>query len=172
MNELFTRTIEQMSDSQSVNTHGVLSEMFRAMATPIEARHAGSFRPWADTFPYVNCGLFSGPTDCPRFSRIARTYMLRAGELKWTEIKSDIFGPMIQAVADDEERGALGMHYTSVPNILKVLNPLFLDDLREQLEVAGDNTRKLRKLRKRIAAIRVFDPACGQSTELKLKYPL
>src|SRR3546814_2492410 len=60
----------------------------------------------------------------------------------------DIFGSMIQAVADDEERGALGMHYTSVPNILKVLNPLFLDDLRQQLEEVGHNARKLLNLRK------------------------
>jgi hypothetical protein len=70
---------------------------------------------------------------------------------------------MIQAVADDEERGALGMHYTSVPNILKVLNPLFLDDLRAQLEEAGDNKAKLLNLRKRMARIRVFDPACGSA---------
>jgi hypothetical protein len=68
---------------------------------------------------------------------------------------------MIQAVAEDEERGALGMHYTSVPNILKVLNPLFLDDLRKKLEEAGDNARMLLNLRKRMARIRVFDSACG-----------
>src|SRR5690625_7091979 len=68
---------------------------------------------------------------------------------------------MIQAVADEEERGALGMHYTSVPNILKVLNPLFLDELNEQLEQAKDSPIKLLNLRKRIAKIRVFDPACG-----------
>ena len=77
---------------------------------------------------------------------------------------------MIQAVADEEERGALGMHYTSVPNILKVLNPLFLDDLREQLEEAGDNARKLLNLRKRIARIRVFDPACGSGNFLVIAY--
>ncbi|MFO1342591.1 MAG: type IIL restriction-modification enzyme MmeI [Burkholderiales bacterium] len=66
---------------------------------------------------------------------------------------------MIQAVAEDEERGELGMHYTSVPNILKVLNPLFLDDLRTKLVEAGDNPRTLLNLRKRMAKIRVFDPA-------------
>ena len=77
---------------------------------------------------------------------------------------------MIQAVADDEERGALGMHYTSVPNILKVLNPLFLDDLREKLEGAGDNPRKLLNLRNRIAKIRVFDPACGSGNFLVISY--
>ena len=77
---------------------------------------------------------------------------------------------MIQAVADDEERGALGMHYTSVPNILKVLNPLFLDDLRAQLEAAGDSKKKLKKLRERIAKIRVFDPACGSGNFLVIAY--
>ena len=77
---------------------------------------------------------------------------------------------MIQAVADDEERGALGMHYTSVPNILKVLNPLFLDDLRQQLEEAGDNGRKLVNLRNRMGRIRVFDPACGSGNFLVIAY--
>ena len=89
----------------------------------------------------MNGGLFTGSKDIPRFSRPARSYLLNAGKLDWKEIDPDIFGSMIQAVADDEERGELGMHYTSVPNILKVLNPLFLGDLREQLDQAGDNPR-------------------------------
>jgi hypothetical protein len=74
----------------------------------------------------VNGGLFSGSVETPRFSKIARSYLLHIGGLDWTKINPDIFGSMIQAVAEDEERGELGMHYTSVPNILKVLNPLFL----------------------------------------------
>jgi hypothetical protein len=77
---------------------------------------------------------------------------------------------MIQAVAEDEERGELGMHYTSVPNILKVLNPLFLDDLRARLEEAGDNARMLLNLRKRMSRIRVFDPACGSGNFLVIAY--
>src|SRR5690625_2355324 len=77
---------------------------------------------------------------------------------------------MIQAVADEEERGALGMHYTSVPNILKVLNPLFLDELNEQLEQAKGSPIKLLNLRKRIAKIRVFDPACGSGNFLVIAY--
>ena len=101
---------------------------------------------------------------------MARTYLLHAGTLNWKQINPDIFGSMIQAVADDEERGALGMHYTSVPNILKVLNPLFLDDLRAQLEAAGDNKIKLLNLRKRMARIRVFDPACGTGNFLVIAY--
>jgi hypothetical protein len=73
----------------------------------------------------VNGHLFSGSR--PLFSKIARSYLIHIGNLSWTEINPDIFGSMIQAVADDEERGALGMHYTIVPNMLKVLSPLFLD---------------------------------------------
>ena len=82
------------------------------------------------------------------------------------KINPDIFGSMIQAVADDEERGALGMHYTSVPNILKVLNPLFLDDLREKFEDAGDSSIKLLNLSNRMSKISVFDPACGSGNFL------
>jgi len=167
---LFSATVERMSDSQSTNTHEVISELFRAMNTKTENRPAGNFRPWADAMPYVNGGLFSGSSDCPRFSKIARSYLLRAAALNWQEINPDIFGSMIQAVADDDERGALGMHYTSVPNILKVLNPLFLDDLRQQLDAAGDNGRALLNLRKRISKIRVFDPACGSGNFLVIAY--
>jgi hypothetical protein len=150
----------------------VLSEIFRAMNIKLTER--ASVQPrlpsWANTFPYVNGGLFSGSTEVPRFTRMARTYLLHAGNLNWQKINPDIFGSMIQAVADDEERGALGMHYTSVPNILKVLNPLFLDDLRAQLGAAGDNKAKLLNLRKRMAHIRVFDPACGSGNFLVIAY--
>ena len=106
----------------------------------------------------------------PKFTQIARSYLLHIGSLDWTQINPDIFGSMIQAVADDEERGALGMHYTSVPNILKVLNPLFLDELNAQLKEAGNNHRKLLNLRKRLARIRVFDPACGSGNFLVIAY--
>lgn len=166
----FTGTIERMSEKDSSNTHDVISELFRAMNTKDEDRTAVGIARWANVFPYVNGGLFSGSTDVPRFSKIARSYLIHIGSLDWTKINPDIFGSMIQAVADDEERGALGMHYTSVPNILKVLNPLFLDDLRENLEAAGDNRRKLKVLRARIGKIRVFDPACGSGNFLVIAY--
>ncbi|MBD3805331.1 MAG: class I SAM-dependent DNA methyltransferase, partial [Thioclava sp.] len=167
---LFTATIEQMSAKDSSNTDHVIGEIFRAMNTKIADRAAAALPRWADVFPYVNGGLFSGSLNVPRFSRIARSYLLHIGKLDWTKINPDIFGSMIQAVAEDEERGALGMHYTSVPNILKVLNPLFLDDLRARLEEAGDNPRTLLNLRKRMARIRVFDPACGSGNFLVIAY--
>lgn len=166
----FTDTIEQMSETNSSNTHEVISELFRAMNTKIEDRATANLPRWANIFPYVNGNLFSGSTETPRFSRIARAYLLRVGKLDWKSINPDIFGSMIQAVADDEERGALGMHYTSRPNILKVLNPLFLDNLRAQLEEAGDNGRSLLNLRKRMSKIRVFDPACGSGNFLVIAY--
>jgi len=167
---LFTATVAQMSARDSSDTDHVIGEIFRAMNTPIKDRAAATLPRWADVFPYVNGGLFSGSLEVPRFSRIARSYLLHIGGLDWKKINPDIFGSMIQAVAEDEERGALGMHYTSVPNILKVLNPLFLDDLRARLDEAGDNPRALLNLRKRMARIRVFDPACGSGNFLVIAY--
>lgn len=169
---LFTKTVEHYSERNGSNTHQVLSEIFRAMNIKQAERATAQPRlpNWANGFPYVNGGLFSGSIEVPRFTRMARTYLLHAGNLNWQKINPDIFGSMIQAVADDEERGALGMHYTSVPNILKVLNPLFLDDLRARLVEAEDNPRMLLNLRKRISRIRVFDPACGSGNFLVIAY--
>ncbi|TXJ11349.1 MAG: class I SAM-dependent DNA methyltransferase [Afipia sp.] len=167
---LFTRTVEQISARDSSDTAHVISEIFRAMDTKLADRAGVSIPRYANGFPYVNGQLFSGSVEVPRFSRIARSYLVHIGNLNWKKINPDIFGSMIQAVADDEERGALGMHYTSVPNILKVLNPLFLEDLRNQLEEADDNGRKLLNLRNRMARIRVFDPACGSGNFLVIAY--
>ena len=175
---LFTATVEQMSAGNHSITHEVIEELFRAMNTPVKHegnldnryRDAAKIKPWANVFPYVNGGLFSGSLDVPRFTKIARSYLIHVGSLDWTKINPDIFGSMIQAVADDEERGTLGMHYTSVPNILKVLNPLFLDELRARLDEAGENARKLLNLRQRLARIRVFDPACSSGNFLVIAY--
>jgi hypothetical protein len=167
---LFTETVQRMSSSDSSDTHEVISEIFRAMDTKEDDRVHRSIKNWASDFPYVNGHLFSGSTETPKFTKIARSYLLHVGSLDWKKINPDIFGSMIQAVADEDERGSLGMHYTSVPNILKVLNPLLLDELRLELKEAGDNSRKLLNLRKRISRIRVFDPACGSGNFLVIAY--
>ena len=167
---LFTGTIEQISNPDGGNVHEIIAECFRSMDTHFTKKNEADIRVWARSFPYVNGELFSGSQDCPRFTRIARTYLMHVGKLNWKQINPDIFGSMIQAVADEDERSSLGMHYTSVPNILKVLNPLFLDELREQLDAAGDNRRKLANLRRRISRIRVFDPACGSGNFLVIAY--
>ncbi|EPG4629292.1 class I SAM-dependent DNA methyltransferase [Klebsiella pneumoniae] len=166
----FTDTIAQMSERDASNIHEVIATLFRAMNTPRDERTAVGIPRWATEFPYVNGALFSGSVEVPHFSRIARSYLLHVGNLDWTRINPDIFGSMIQAITEDEERGELGMHYTSVPNILKVLNPLFLDELRAKLDEAGDNPRMLLNLRKRMARIRVFDPACGSGNFLVIAY--
>ena len=177
---LFTASVRQFSEDRAglTNTDQVLGQLFLAMATPTQHdgkpdgryRHAAGVKAYADAFPFVNGGLFENAGEVPRFSRAARNYLLHAGELDWKEINPDIFGSMIQAVADDDERGSLGMHYTSVPNILKVLNPLFLDELNEKLGEAGDSVRKLKALRRRLSRIRVFDPACGSGNFLVIAY--
>ncbi len=167
---LFTHTVQQMSMSNASDTHEVICEIFQAMDTNKEKRKESNLKGWTKDFPYVNGELFSGSTEVPKFTKIARSYLIHVGNLDWKKINPDIFGSMIQAVADDDERGMLGMHYTSVPNILKVLNPLFLDNLREHLEQAGDNARKLLNLRKRMSRIRVFDPACGSGNFLVIAY--
>jgi hypothetical protein len=165
----FTKIVEQMSDGQSGNTHEVLCELFRAMDLKSDDREKNKIKNWANDFPYVNGGMFAGGAECPKFSKIARSYLLAVGGLEWDKINPDIFGSMIQAIADEKERGDIGIHYTSVPNILKVLNPLFLDNLRDQLKNA-DTPRKLRNLRKRLSTIRVLDPACGSGNFLVIAY--
>ena len=168
--DLFTAAVRQMSESDGSNTREIITNIFEAMNRDPRKGERNGVRPYADVFPFVNGGLFGGDVKVPEFSRIARTYLLRAGELDWTAINPDIFGSMIQAVADDDERGELGMHYTSVPNILKVLNPLFLDSLNADLERAGTNKQQLGKLKKRLSRIRVFDPACGSGNFLVIAY--
>ena len=166
----FTKTIEQMSSGNTNETNNIISEIFRSMNTPFQDKQDNSFPSWSKKFPYVNGGLFSGDLEVPFFSRISRSYLIHIGNLDWQKINPDIFGSMIQAVSEADERGSLGMHYTSVPNILKVLDPLFLDDIREQLNEAGDNRIKLLNIKKRISKIRVFDPACGSGNFLVIAY--
>ena len=169
-NDLLTSTIEQMTLRDASNVHLVLGDMFQTMNTKHADRDSLGLPKWANVLPYVNGGLFAGSVDVPKFSKIARSYLLHIGKLDWKKINPDVFGSMIQAVADDSERDSLGMHYTSVPNILKVLKPLFLDELHDLLERCGNNHRKLLNLRKRISAIRIFDPACGSGNFLVIAY--
>ena len=169
----FTTTLKEKSEGPDAPPLKTIMEIvFGTMAldTRDDSRAKANIPLWADRFPYVNGGLFEGEPNVPHFTKMARTYLIRAGELRWTDINPDIFGSMIQAVADGDERANLGMHYTSVPNILKVLNPLFLDDLNAQLDRAGSNVQQLGKLKKRLAGLRVFDPACGSGNFLVIAY--
>lgn len=130
----------------------------------------GIFPDYLSGFPYVNGGLFRDKIDCPKFSKKARQMLIDSGELEWADINPDIFGSMIQAVADPEERNNLGMHYTSVINIHKLIKPLFLDELYDEFEKNKDNARVLDKLLVRMSKIRFFDPACGSGNFLIITY--
>ena len=167
---LFINTVDTLSEPDGSNTHQVIEEMFQAMDLDRPERAGAGLHSWADKFPYVNGGLFSHDTEVPVFNKRSRNLLMDIGQLDWTRINPDIFGSMIQAVADESERSADGMHYTSVPNILKVLNPLFLNDLNSSLNAAGSNKRKLNTLRERMSKIRVFDPACGSGNFLVIAY--
>lgn len=168
--DAFTQVIERMTEGDGSNVHQVLETLFSVMDVPFDQRDGKGLPNYCLKFPYVNGNLFSGIKATPKFDRQSRNYLLHIGRLDWTKINPDIFGSMIQAITEDDERSSLGQHYTSVPSILKVLNPLFLDELNEALEQAGDNTRKLLNLKKRIARIRVFDPACGSGNFLVIAY--
>ncbi len=155
------------------DTQRVIEDVFIALDVPKDADRAQAgvqSRRIAADFPYVNGGLFRDRTAVPIFNRRARRLLLEAADLHWDQIHADIFGSMIQAVVHKDMRADFGMHYTSVPNIMKVLEPLFLAPLREQLTAAGDNMRALQRLVDRIGNIRVFDPACGSGNFLIIAY--
>ncbi|MBI5847733.1 MAG: class I SAM-dependent DNA methyltransferase, partial [Nitrospirae bacterium] len=106
----------------------------------------------------------------PVFTRRSRQAIINSGELDWSAINPDIFGSMFQAVISPEQRGGLGMHYTSVPNIMKVIEPLFMNELYEEFEAAKGNSKKLYALLQRIQNIKIFDPACGSGNFLIISY--
>ncbi|MBY6117195.1 N-6 DNA methylase [Mameliella alba] len=164
----FSRAIFTHAGDKGEEAHGVLISAFQAMNLPKNKR--ADLPAWSQDLEYVNGGLFAGTIDAPRFDVIAFRYLREACDLNWKEINPDIFGSMIQSVADPKARAELGMHYTSVPNIMKVLGPLFLDELDVEIDKAWDRPNGLRKVLDRMSAIRVFDPACGSGNFLVVSY--
>jgi len=123
------------------------------------------------SFPYVNGGLFAKDIPSPKFSAKSRQMLVECGgDLDWSDINPDIFGSMIQAVVHPDQRGDMGMHYTSIINIMKVIEPLFLNDLYEELDKVEGSKTKLQKLQQRLGEIKIFDPACGSGNFLIIAY--
>lgn len=122
------------------------------------------------SFPYVNGGLFKAETLVPEFNQKSRRILIECGQLDWSKINPDIFGSMFQAVIDKDHRSNFGQHYTSVSNILKVIQPLFLDKLQTELEKSSKSKTKLQAFLARIQSLRVFDPACGSGNFLIIAY--
>lgn len=191
---LFTSSIQRFTKEDGSDLSQYLDETFNVMDLSVRHMDIPSI---VKQFPYVNGGLFSKHIQIPRMGQKARKLILECGGLDWKNINPDIFGSMIQAVVNPEERANQGMHYTSVPNIMKVINPLFLDELREEysklnaryeylnhmLDIGILSTsqfhedcrpiiKKSNALLRRMSYMKFFDPACGSGNFLIITYKM
>jgi type I restriction-modification system DNA methylase subunit len=165
----FSHAVESHTRGDGSDLDAYLNRLFWVLNTPVDKR--GEIPHYLNAFPYVNGGLFKEEISCPKFTSKSRQLLIDSGDSNdWSAINPDIFGSMFQAVISPEHRGGLGAHYTSVPNIMKVIEPLFLNDLKEEFENASGNEKKLRELLHRISKIKLFDPACGSGNFLIIAY--
>lgn len=171
----FSAELESHTKVDGSDVDSYLNRLFDVLNTSKESR--GDLPEYLANFEFVNGGLFANTIASPRFSTKSRKMLIECGsELDWSDINPDIFGSMIQAVVHPDQRGGMGMHYTSVTNIMKVIEPLFLDELYAEFENIEDNIdaklkpSRLRKLHDRIAEIKIFDPACGSGNFLIIAF--
>ena len=164
----FTNAISSHTQTDGSDLSNYLDKLFDVLNT--HDRNRKELPAYLSEFPYVNGGLFQHKHKTPTFTRRSRQAVIDAGELDWSAINPDIFGSMIQAVITPEHRGGLGMHYTSVPNIMKVIEPLFLSELNEEFENGKYEPKRLNKLLERLSKIKIFDPACGSGNFLIIAY--
>ncbi|MCC5816122.1 MAG: class I SAM-dependent DNA methyltransferase [Leptospira sp.] len=164
----FTNAIASHTQEDGSDLDSYLEKLFEVLNTPPNKRK--KLPNYLTEFPYVNGGLFDRYYPVPKLSRKSRSAMVENGELNWSAINPDIFGSMFQASIGEEQRDNLGQHYTSVPNIMKVIEPLFLNELYEEFEKAKGKKKKLLELLDRISKIKIFDPACGSGNFLIIAY--
>ena len=164
---IFTKTIVNHTNDDGSDLAEVMSLLFEALDKKASAKT--TYPSFIQEFPYVNGSLFTRKLDIPKLNSKVRKLIIDCGNQDWKEINPDIFGSMFQAVSVAEVRSGLGQHYTSVPNIMKVIEPLFLNDLREEYEKA-DTEKKLKNLLGRIYNLKIFDPACGSGNFLIIAY--
>ncbi|WP_201550934.1 class I SAM-dependent DNA methyltransferase [Psychrobacter fjordensis] len=176
----FYDVIDRTTNIDGSDVDSVLYELFEVLDLPKSSAERHTKPTHLSAFPYVNGSLFEYQFAIPEFDARTRRILLECARLSWAEINPDIFGSMFQAVIDPEQRGSLGQHYTSVSNIMKVIQPLFLDELRAELDtviaLSHDNRHKNNKAERldtlltRISQIKVFDPACGSGNFLIIAY--
>ena len=170
----FRNALQLHTSEDGSSVQSFLSGLFDVLDIPKDQRTG--VKDYYGAFPYVNGGLFQKHYPIPRFSKTSRRKLLECCASDWSAINPDIFGSMFQTVISEEQRRTLGQHYTSVTNIMKVLNPLFLDDLRTELDELDAlpsgkwKERKVKEYREKIAKIKVFDPACGSGNFLITAY--
>lgn len=164
---IFTKSIFEHTQEDGSDLHTYLELLFASL----DDRDRSKYPAHISNFPYVNGKLFADKCKIPKFTKHARDLILECGdEMNWSEINPDIFGSMFQAVSNKELRRGLGQHYTSVPNIMKVITPLFLDELNEAFDKAYNSVFQLSSLWFRISEIKIFDPACGSGNFLIIAY--
>lgn len=166
--DIFTKALKNRAGNDGELATQVITEIFSTL--DVESSHRDVSCAWLQEFPYVNGGLFKGEAIIPTFTAKAYRYLLEAASLDWKHINPDILGSSIQAIVDPAMRGNLGMHYTSVPNILKTLEPLFLNELREELFKARHSKKQIKAFLERLSKVVVFDPACGSGNFLVIAY--
>lgn len=176
----FYDVIDRTTNIDGSDIDSVLYELFEVLDLPESSTERQAKPTHLSAFPYVNGSLFEYQFAIPEFDARTRRILLECARLSWAEINPDIFGSMFQAVIDPEQRGSLGQHYTSVSNIMKVIQPLFLYELRTELDtviaLSHDNRHKNNKAERldtlltRISKIKVFDPACGSGNFLIIAY--
>lgn len=166
-NNQFTSSLASHTKLDGSDTDIFLEKLFKVFNSKEKDTALAQY---LSDFPYVNGKLFAQEYHIPKFTTKSRKLLIELWELNWSWINPDIFGSMMQAVMDSQERGNMGSHYTSVPNIMKVINPLFLDELYEELDESIWNTKKLNSLLDRISQMKFFDPACGSWNFLIIAY--
>ena len=166
---IFTDSITSHTQVDGSDLDSYIERLFELFDTEYKDRDK-NLPQYLTIFPYVNGGLFRENHPIPKFTTKSRNILIEIGALDWSEINPDIFGSMIQAVVTPEHRGDMGMHYTSVPNIMKVMQPLFLDELYEEFEKVQGNSKKLNLLHLRVQNLKIFDPACGSGNFLIIAY--
>lgn len=166
----FTKAIEDNTSIDGSDLAGFIDRIFVILSTNDKNLREQQTNKIISDFPYVNGGLFSERYEIPQLSRRARLLMIQCGKFQWSEINPDIFGSMTQAIVSPENRAELGIHYTSVPNIMKVIQPLFLDDLAAEFLRCRNDAKALNMLLVRLGKIKFFDPACGSGNFLIISY--
>lgn len=173
----FVRFIRNRTSIDGTDLGPKLVRLFQVLSTPEESPRRGAK---LDTdlaeFRYINGGLFSEPISTPDFDTILRIRLIDACKVDWAQVSPAIFGAMFQGVMADDQRHDIGAHYTSESNILRVIKPLFLDDLYAEFEAAtslkreSDRIVRLGALHDRIAELTFLDPACGCGNFLVIAY--
>jgi hypothetical protein len=165
----FQEYIEQRTNEDGSDLAAKLQELFQVLNTPREKRFKNLDEQLAD-FPYVNGKLFEEILPMASFDSKMRQALLDCCYIDWSKISPAIFGSMFQSVMNPKERRNLGAHYTSETNILKLIKPLFLDELWREFETIKDNKNKLHEFHKKLSKLKFLDPACGCGNFLVITY--